>query len=55
MIGAISQQASKVAAADLTKSLDSLKGTVGGALGGALDKPAAGGGVGDQLRGVLGR
>ena len=55
VIGAISQQAAKVATVDLTKSLDSLKGAVGGALGGALDKPGAGGGLGDQLRGVLGR
>jgi len=55
VIGAISQQAAKAGTAELTKSLDSLKGAVGGALGGALDKPGAGGGIGDQLRGVLGR
>jgi hypothetical protein len=46
VIGAISQQAAKVAAADLGKTLDSLKGQLGGA--------NAGGAVGD-LRGVLGR
>lgn len=58
VIGAISQQANKAAMADVTKSLDALKGAVGGAvgeaLGGALGKPDAGG-VGDQLRGILGR
>lgn len=49
VIGAISQQAAKAGAAELTKSLD-LKG----ALGGVLGKPDAGG-VGEQLRGVFGR
>jgi len=51
---------SQQAMADVTKSLDALKGkvgeAVGEALGGALGKPdAGGGGVGDQLRGILGR
>ena len=54
VIGAISQQANKAAMADVTKSLDGLKGKVGEALGGALGKPDAGA-VGDQLRGILGR
>ena len=58
VIGAISQQANKAAMADVTKSLDALKGkvgeAVGEALGGALGKRDAGG-VGDQLRGILGR
>ena len=54
VIGAISQQASKAATADLTKSLDSLKGAVGDAIGGVIGKPDAGA-VGDQLRGILGR
>lgn len=50
VIGAISQQAAKAGTAELAKSLDSLKGAVGGAIG----KPDAGA-VGDQLRGILGR
>ncbi len=49
VIGAISQQAARVAATDLNKTLDSLKGSIG--------TPGASGGgkAGDQLRGILGR
>jgi hypothetical protein len=56
VIGAISAQASKVAAADLTKQLDSLKGSVGGAVEGAVGGAGTGAsGVGDQLRGLMGK
>ncbi len=52
VIGAISAQAAKVAAADLTKQLDLLKGAIpGGIPGGA----GTGGGMGDQLRGLMGK
>jgi hypothetical protein len=49
VIAAISQQAAKAAAGDLNKTLDSLKGQLGGTTGTSGSK------VGDQLRGVLGR
>jgi hypothetical protein len=49
VIAAISQQAAKAAAGDINKTLDSLKGQLGGTTG------ASGSKVGDQLRGVLGR
>lgn len=51
VIGAISQQAAKVAAADLGKTLESLKGSLGGVTGAG----GSSGGVGDQLRGLMGR
>jgi hypothetical protein len=51
VIGAISQQAAKVAAVDLGKTLESLKGSLGGATTGA----GGSGGVGDQRRGLMGR
>lgn len=56
VIGAIGQSASRVAAADLNKTLESLKGSLGGALGGGASGTAGGAsGATDQLRNILGR
>lgn len=58
VIGAITQQASKIASVDLDKALGQLKGAVGDQLKGAGDQlknvPAAAGPVGDRLQGILG-
>lgn len=63
VLGAIASEASKVAVASLQRSLgnlggaaqEQLRGLMPGASGGTSETPASGGGVGDRLRGVLGR